>query len=220
MWNKVNQRIQQALQNIRQTFRAVTSASDSTTKVQMLQLKGLAGENLDGAEYFQHYGITTNPPAGSMAIAVPLNGNTSHTVILATEHGTYRLKELKPGEVALYTDEGASIVMKRGKVIEATCDIYRVKCKTYEVDAEESADFKTPQVTASQQVIATGKISGNGGMAIKGGDGGATATFEGTLRQTGGDFETDGDVLAGSVSQINHEHPNGNDGNPTGKPIA
>lgn len=98
MWNKVNQRIGQALQNIRQAFRAVSSATDSTTKVQMMQLKGLAGENLDGAEYFQHYGITSNPPAGSMAIAVPLNGSTSHTVILATEHGTYRLKALQTGK--------------------------------------------------------------------------------------------------------------------------
>lgn len=220
MWNKVNQRIQQALQNIRQTFRAVTSTTDSTTKVQMLQLKGLAGESLDGAEYFQHYGITTNPPAGSMAIAVPLNGNTSHTVIVATEHGAYRLKALLTGEVALYTDEGTSVVLKRGKVIEATCDVYRVKCKTYEVEAEESADFKTPQVTASQQVIATGKISGNGGMAIKGGDGGATATFEGTLSQTGGNYETTGDVQAGTVSLAGHKHTNGNDGDPTGTPIA
>jgi phage baseplate assembly protein V len=220
MWQKVNQRIGQALQNIRQAFRVVTGSTDSTTKVQMLQLSGLAGEKLDGAEYFQHYGYTSNPPAGCMGIAVPLNGQTSHTVIVATEHGTYRLKELSPGEVALYTDEGASVVLKRGKIIEATCDVYRVKCKTYEVEAEESADFTTPKVTASQQVIATGKISGNGGMAIKGGEDGATATFEGTLRQTGGNYETDGDVKAGNVSLTDHEHPNGDGGNPTGKPIA
>lgn len=220
MWHKVNQRIQQALQNIRQAFRVVTGSTDSTTKVQMLQLTGLAGEKLDGAEYFQHYGFTSNPLAGSMGIAIPLNGATSHTVIVATEHGAYRLTSLKPGEVALYTDEGTSIVLKRGKIVETTCDVYRVKCKTYEVDAEESADFTTPQLTASEQVIATGKISGNGGMAIKGGEGGATATFEGTLRQTGGSYETDGDVKAGTVSLTGHEHPNGNDGNPTGAPIA
>jgi phage baseplate assembly protein V len=218
MWQKVNQRISQALQNIRQAFRVVTSSTDSTTKVQMLQLSGLAGEKLDGAEYFQHYGLTSNPPAGCMGIAVPLNGATSHTVIVATEHGTYRLKELSPGEVALYTDEGASVVLKRGKIIEATCDVYRVKCKTYEVQAEESADFTTPTLTASQEVIATGKISGNGGMAIKGGDGGATAEFEGTIQQTGGSYQTDGDVKAGTISLTGHQHPNGNDGNPTGAP--
>ncbi|UAN46998.1 phage baseplate assembly protein V [Serratia sp. JSRIV001] len=219
MWQKVNQRIAQALQNIRQAFRVVTGSANSTTKVQMIQLSGLAGERLDGAEYFQHYGYTSNPPAGCMGIAVPLNGQTSHTVIVATEHGGYRLTALKTGEVALYTDEGTRIVLKRGKIIEATCDVYRVKCKTYEVDAEESADFTTPKVTASQQVIATGKISGNGGMDIKGGGDGATATFEGTLRQTAGNYETDGDVKAGTISLTGHDHPNGNGGKPTGHPI-
>lgn len=219
MWKKVNQRIDQALQNIRQAFRAVTGSTDSTMKVQQLQLNGLDGEALDGAEYFQHYGVTSNPPPGSMAIAIPLNGSTSHTVIVATEHGAYRLTALKTGEVALYTYEGTSIVLKEGKIIQATCDEYRVKCKTYTVEAEQSADFTTPQLTASQQVIATGKISGNGGMAIKGGEGGATATFEGTLRQTEGSYLTDGDVQAGTISLAGHQHTNGNDGKPTGTPI-
>lgn len=220
MWHKVNQRIAQALQNIRQTFRAVISTADASTKVQRVQMTGLAGEPLDGAEYFQHYGFTSTPHPGTMAIAVPVNGKTSHSVIVATEHGAYRLAALKTGEVALYTDEGVSIVLKRGKIIEATCDEYRVKCKTYSVEAEQSADFTTPQLTASEQVIATGKISGNGGMAIKGGEGGATATFEGTISQTGGSYETDGDVVAGSVSLTGHEHPNGDGGRPTGAPTA
>ncbi len=82
MWDKVNQRIQQALVAVRQAFRVVTGTVDSSTKVQLLQLNGLAGEQLDGAEYFQHYGLTTSPPPGSMGIAVPLNGNTSHTVVV------------------------------------------------------------------------------------------------------------------------------------------
>lgn len=98
MWDKVNQRVQQALAAVRQAFRVVTGTVDSSTKVQLLQLNGLAGEQLDGAEYFQHYGLTTSPPPGSMGIAVPLNGNTSHTVVVATEHGAYRLTELKPGK--------------------------------------------------------------------------------------------------------------------------
>ncbi|MGC6061357.1 phage baseplate assembly protein V [Enterobacter kobei] len=218
MWDKVNQRIRQALQNIRLPFRSVISTADSSTKVQQLQLAGLAGEQLDGAEYFQHYGLTSNPPPGTMGIALALNGATSHSVIVATEHGAYRLSALKTGEVALYTDEGTSIILKRGKIIEATCDEYRVKCKTYTVEAETSADFTTPKLTASEEVIATGQISGNGGMSIKGGKGDATATFEGTVKQSGGDYQTDGDVKAGAISLTGHEHPNGNNGDSTGKP--
>ncbi|HFP4283009.1 TPA: phage baseplate assembly protein V, partial [Escherichia coli] len=184
MWDKVNQRIQQALAAVRQAFRVVTGTVDSSTKVQLLQLNGLAGEQLDGAEYFQHYGLTTSPPPGSMGIAVPLNGNTSHTVVVATEHGAYRLTELKPGEVALYTDEGAKIVLKRGRIVETECDVYRVKCKRYEVEAEENAAFTTPLLTASDKLTVEGKITGNGGMAIRGGKEYA-ATFEGNINHVG-----------------------------------
>lgn len=206
MWDKVNQRVQQALATVRQAFRVVTGTVDSSTKVQLLQLNGLAGEQLDGAEYFQHYGLTTSPPPGSMGIAVPLNGNTSHTVIVATEHGAYRLTELKPGEVALYTDEGAKIVLKRGRVIETECDIYRVKCNSFEVEAKDSAGFITPQLTASEQLIAEGKISGNGGMAIKGGKGKYTATFEGNINHVGGVI-TSVDVTINGVKIGTHKHP-------------
>lgn len=206
MWDKVNQRIQQALVAVRQAFRVVTGTVDSSTKVQLLQLNGLAGEQLDGAEYFQHYGLTTSPPPGSMGIAVPLNGNTSHTVVVATEHGAYRLTELKPGEVALYTDEGAKIVLKRGRVIETECDIYRVKCNSFEVEAKDSAGFITPQLTASEQLIAEGKISGNGGMAIKGGKGKYTATFEGNINHTSGVITSVGVTING-VKIGTHKHP-------------
>ncbi|EPD7357811.1 TPA: phage baseplate assembly protein V [Escherichia coli] len=215
MWDKVNQRIQQALVAVRQAFRVVTGTVDSSTKVQLLQLNGLAGEQLDGAEYFQHYGLTTSPPPGSMGIAVPLNGNTSHTVVVATEHGAYRLTELKPGEVALYTDEGAKIVLKRGRVIETECDIYRVKCNSFEVEAKDSAGFITPQLTASEQLIAEGKISGNGGMAIKGGKGKYTATFEGNINHVGGVI-TSVDVTINGVKIGTHKHdtPHGISGLP------
>lgn len=218
MWEKVNHRIRQALQSIRLPFRTVSAATDSSTKVQLIQANGLSGESLNGLEYFQHYGITSNPPAGSMGITVPLNGETSHSVIIATEHGAYRLSGLDSGEVALYTDEGASLIMKRGRVIEANCDEYRINCKTYSVNAQDSADFTTPILTASEELIAQGQISGNGGMAIKGGKGDASATFSGTVVQTDGDFRTDGNVVAGTVSLLDHDHPNGNNGNSTGKP--
>ncbi|NUH52174.1 UNVERIFIED_ORG: phage baseplate assembly protein V [Citrobacter freundii] len=206
MWSKINQRIQQALATVRQAFRVVTGTVDTSTKVQLLQLNGLAGEQLDGAEYFQHYGFTSAPLPGSMGIAIPLNGNTSHTVIVATEHGAYRLTALKPGEVALYTDEGAKIVLKRGRVIETECDIYRIKCNAYEVEAKTSAGFITPQLTASQQFIAEGKISGNGGMAIKGGKGKYTATFEGNINHSGGVI-TSVDVTINGIKIGTHRHP-------------
>lgn len=90
-----------------------------------------------------------------------------------------------------------------------------MNCKIYEVNAENNADFNTPMVNASEQITSQDKITGNGGMSIKGGNG---ATFEGNINQTSGSVETDGDVKAGTVSLKDHEHPNGDGGSPTGKP--
>lgn len=203
MWNNVDGRINAALNRIRKAFRAVLTRVNSGGQVQTVQARALAGEQLQDNELFQHYGFTSNPLPGTMAVILPLGGATSHGIVIATEHGAYRLKGLKSGEVALYTDEGAKIVLKRGRIIDIECDTYRVKCKNYEVDAEEEAYFNTPMVTASQQVTAQAKITGNGGMAIKGGTG---AAFEGNIGQTGGNYTTDGDVQAGNISLTGHHH--------------
>ncbi|PHM22526.1 phage baseplate assembly protein V [Xenorhabdus ehlersii] len=216
MWPQVNQRINQALNSIRLAFRVVLGATDSRGKVQTIQAEGLADEQLQGQEFFQQYGYTSNPPPGTMGIVLPLNGRTSHGIVIATEHGAYRLTGLKTGEVAVYTDEGAKIVLKRGRLIEVDCDTYRVNCKTFEVNAANNADFNTPMVTTSEQLTAMAHITGNGGMAIRGGKG---ATFEGNINQTSGSYQTTGDVKAGNISVRGHKHTNGHNGGNTGSSI-
>ncbi|WP_025155024.1 phage baseplate assembly protein V [Morganella morganii] len=217
MWNRINQRINSALNAIRMPFRARLNSIDSSGKVQTIQAEGLAKEPLQGQELFQQYGLTSNPPPGTMAVVIPVGGKTSHGIVVATEHGSYRLAGLKSGEVALYTDEGAKIVLKRGKIIETDCDVFRVNCKEFEVNAESKADFNTPEVTTSQRLTAMEQITGNGGMSIKGGTG---ADFEGNISQTSGSYTTDGDVKAGHISLTGHEHTNGNNGGNTGKPVG
>ncbi|AHM72432.2 phage baseplate assembly protein V [Yersinia hibernica] len=210
MWNNVDGRINAALNRIRKAFRAVLTRVNSAGQVQTVQARGLAGEQIQDNELFQHYGFTSNPLPGTMAVILPLGGKTSHGVIIATENAAYRLTGLESGEVALYTDEGAKIVLKRGRIIDVECDTYRVTCKQYEVNAEEKADFNTPMVTASEQVTAQNKITGNGGMAIQGGTG---ATFEGNIEQTGGNYTTEGDVKAGAISLTGHHHIDSMSGN-------
>lgn len=168
MINEIDKRIRRAMAGVRQAFRGVLTLVNSSSAVQLIQGDGLATEKLQDVELFQHYGLTSNPPPGSMAVVLPVGGKTSHGIVIATEHGSYRLKALKTGEVALYTDEGAKIVLKRGRLIETDCDVFKVNCKTWEVNASDKADFNTPMLSASEQVTAGGQLNGNGGMAIKG----------------------------------------------------
>ncbi len=230
MMHIISQRINQALARIRQAFRILIGATDSAAAVQRTQAQGIGNENLRGIELFQQYGFTSHPLPGTMGIVLPLGGVSSHSIVIATEHGAYRLKSLQPGEVALYTDEGAKIVLKRGKLIEADCETFRVNCTGFEVNckqaavscdtwatsATDSASFTTPELSTSEKLTAQGLISGNGGMSVKGGEG---SRFEGNLDQTGGSFTTDGDVSTAKVSLNGHRHSNGHDGAPTGSPM-
>ncbi|EDT7807097.1 phage baseplate assembly protein V [Salmonella enterica subsp. enterica serovar Oranienburg] len=230
MMQIISQRINQALARIRQAFRIRLGATDSTAAVQRIQAQGIGNENLQGAEMFQHYGFTSHPQPGTMGIVLPLGGVSSHGIVIATEHGAYRLKSLRPGEVALYTDEGAKIVLRRGKLIEVDCETFRVNCTDFEVNskqatvncdtwtttASDNATFTTPELSTSEKLTAQGLISGNGGMSVKGGKG---SRFEGNLNQTGGSFNTDGDVSTARASLNGHRHSNGHNGAPTGGPM-
>lgn len=159
MWNNVDIRINAALNRIRNAFRAVLKRVNSNGQFQTIQANALAGEKLQDNELFQHYGFTSVPLPGTVAIVLPLNGRTSHGVVIATEHGGYRLKNLKAGEVAIYTDEGANIVLKRGRIIEVNCDEYIVNTKKYAVNtdlykvtATNGADFETPLLKANNEI--------------------------------------------------------------------
>ncbi|HDT2145314.1 TPA: phage baseplate assembly protein [Enterobacter roggenkampii] len=169
MWNRIDARINGALNRIRMAFRGVLIRVNSGGDIQTVQGKALATETLQDVEMFQQYGFTSNPPKGSKAIMLPLNGKTSHSIVIATEHAQYRLKNLKSGELAIYTDEGSHIILKRGKIIEVSCDEYIVNAKNkyqvntvnYDVTASEQASFKTPLLKGSDD-ISDGKSTMNG----------------------------------------------------------
>lgn len=118
MMREVQTRIERALARVRLAFRGRLVRLDTAPGVQLAQLDGLADEQLQAVELMQHYGLTSHPPAGTMAIILPVGGRTAHGVVIATEHGAYRLKGLAAGEVAIYTDEGDRVHLKRGRVVE------------------------------------------------------------------------------------------------------
>lgn len=128
MWNQVDLRIRSALRGIRLAFRGRLTRVKSGLSIQQVQLKGLAGEQLQDAELFQHFGFTSCPPAGTQCIVLPIGGQTSHAIIIATENGAYRL-QVASGEMAIYSEEGAFVHIKKGRIVEVECDEYLVKAK-------------------------------------------------------------------------------------------
>lgn len=203
----IQQRAQGAVDEIRQAFRGVLHLVKSADNIQKVQASGLADETLQDVELMQQFGFTSVPPANTQAVILPIGGQTTHGIVIATENGSFRVKNLQGGEVAVYDESGSSIVLKKGRLIEIDCDVLKINATT-------KVDISSPLVETDQVFTAQGQINGNGGMAVQGGSG---ASFTGNVQQSGGSFTTDGDVKAGIISLSNHKHT-GDSGGKTSKP--
>lgn len=178
MIEQIDRRIRRAVGSIRLAFRGVITLVRAAGAVQLVQADGLAGEGLKDNELFQHYGYTSHPPAGTMAIVLPIGGKTAHGIIIATEHGTYRIKGLAPGETAIYDDQGQKVHITRAGIVVDGAG------KPVTVHNTPHVDFDTPQVNMTGALNVIGKITGTGGFAISGGTG-ITATITGDIATTG-----------------------------------
>ncbi len=175
--------------SVRAAFRGVLNLVKSGSDIQQVQVSGLADETIQDLELMQHFGFTSVPPSGTQAVIIPLGGKTTHGIIVATENGSFRVKNLKNGETAIYDSSGSTIILKNNRVIDVECDVYNVKCKTYQVTASEGATI-------------------NGDLTQ------ADGSFS-----TSGDVTASGDVSANGTSLSTHKHNEQGDGRPTSAPI-
>lgn len=130
--------------------RGLVARTDDEKKMQRHQARLLSNETKDDIEHFQPYGFTSVPQGGAETIVLFLGGNRSHAIAIVTDDRRYRLRGLEAGEVALYTDEGTSVVLKRGKIVEVTCDEYTLTCKKLTIDATESITVTSPSVDVNE----------------------------------------------------------------------
>lgn len=86
--------------------------------IQRVQMDLLAGETRDKIERLQEYGLTSRPVVGAEGVVLFPNGSRDYGLLIAVEDRRFRLKPLEEGEVALYTDQGDRIHLKRGGTIE------------------------------------------------------------------------------------------------------
>ncbi|AEJ11838.1 MULTISPECIES: phage baseplate assembly protein V [Pseudomonas] len=128
--------------------RGVVVLANATRKLQSLQLRITAGEVKDDMEHLEPYGFTSCPLEGAEALAGFI-GDRSHGVVLVVSDRRYRLPGLKSGEVALYTDEGDRVVLKRGRVIEMETQTLRIK-------ASQAVEFDSPLINTTGRIESAG----------------------------------------------------------------
>ena len=116
--------------------RAVLTVVNDLTPLQTVQVEGLPGEIIDGAERFQLYGITSHPLPGADALVLAVGGIRQHPVILIDDR-RHRVKELAEGEVCIYTheddpdnDNAHRVILKEGRVADILGDQINITADT------------------------------------------------------------------------------------------
>lgn len=176
--------------------RAVVQLVNDASTMQGLQVSLLADELRSDVERFQNYGFTSHPKPGAEAVVVCVAGSRDHPIVVAIDDRRYRLVGLAQGEVAIYTDEGDHIVIKRGGTVE--------------ILAATKVDVRTPLVECSGNLVVRGTLQVDGHAELNADlhvDGniasGANVTAAGDVADQGGTK-----TMAGMRSTFN-SHKNG-----------
>ena len=216
----IRREVERAKAGVRQAFRGLLGSLDKAKRVQLANLDGVAGEALPAMELFQQFGFTSAPPAGTQLIVLPLGGKTSAAVIVASEHGAYRLQLGADGECAIYNQWGDHVWLKQnGEMvavasakITATAPIVNINAATsvtvtspnIKLVASTKIEVTSPLVTMSQDLQVAGLIT----AANLGSSGSITATNNITA---GGDVADQGGTktMRGMRTVYNtHNHAN------------
>lgn len=130
--------------------RGIVKLVDVNTLLQTVQVELLTGGVIDKVEYAEPYGYTSHVIGGDdrEAIALSVNGAKKHSVVISCFNRNYRLKGLAEGEVALYTDEGDSIILKRNGNIQ--------------VNASNKIELNAPLTEVTGDLDVLGNIAADG----------------------------------------------------------
>lgn len=139
--------------------RAVIRKISDDPKMQSVQAELLKGELRDSLERFQNYGFTSVPHPGAEGVAVFVGGNRDHGILVAVDDRRYRLKGMQGGEVALYTDEGDKVHLKRNREIEVITKTLKITCETATVEASEKVTIDTPETEITGNLIVGGNMN-------------------------------------------------------------
>jgi phage gp45-like len=97
---------------------AIITATNDEGGVHKAQVRPTQRELIDDVPVVQIYGFSGHAPVGSEAQMVCVTGDRSKSVVVGTNNPDARLRNLKPGEVGIYDDQGTTIILKQDKTIE------------------------------------------------------------------------------------------------------
>jgi len=97
--------------------RAIVTGANESTLCRELQVVAQQDEVLDGIEHVEPYGFTARPSAQAEAVLLSQGGRRANTVAIVVGDRRYRLTSLTEGQVALYDQSGASLILNNDGTI-------------------------------------------------------------------------------------------------------
>lgn len=136
---------------------------DDTGPVQKLQVRLGAMEVKDGVPRLVEYGLASNPPSGSDVYVAFIAGDRSNGVIIASGNQAARMRNLQPGEVAIYDDLGQSVYLTRNGIVinGAGLPLTVNNTPVVIVNAATKVALNTPELDVSGKIVAGGDITDN-----------------------------------------------------------
>jgi phage baseplate assembly protein V len=92
------------------------TTGDDSGNVQMLQVKLGADEVRDKTPRLAEFGFASMPPDGADLVVLFIGGDRSNGVIIASGDIATRMKNLQPGESALYDSLGKHVYLKADQI--------------------------------------------------------------------------------------------------------
>lgn len=189
--NEVNEKVRGIVERCR-----VTNASGGTP-LRTLQAEMRYQDVRDNLEHIEAYGLTSEPHVNSEGVALSLNGDPNHTVVIMVADRRYRMTGLKTGEVALYDDLGRSVYLTRDGIVINGAD------SPIQVKTSSTVSVKGSSIT----------MEGTGSISLKA----PNISFNATTMKSSGTFSSSGELYVKGLNVYTHVH-NGDSGGTTSTP--
>ena len=141
--------------------KGVITAIKTSEEISSVQLNLLADTTQDDVEFWQHFGFTSAPPLdeNTRALMVSVAGNQDHGVVIATENGKFRVKDLNPGESCVYSEFGDKIHFKNGRIID-------IQTETLNITSSKELNINSPKVKISGEIEASNVKDSQGSLGV------------------------------------------------------
>ena len=144
------------------------TTGDDSGNVQMLQARLGVNEIRDNTPRLAEFGFTSMPPDGADLVLLCIGGDRSNAVIIATGHIATRMKNLQPGESALYDSLGKHVYLKSTEIeVDAGGQpVNIINASTVTITASTSVTVNAPDSTINGNATVTGNATIQGTLTV------------------------------------------------------